>query len=298
MGWLIGPESIIKPTLAASTRTVFCTNQPLQEAAAAGLERAKALNFFLTQTKEFAERRNLLLKIFDDLGMKYTLPQGSYFVLLVRRSIVPSSPHQSLRCSSLSNPQDISDIDVPDGYPFPESLNGRGRDFKYVSQSNNIPRSRFGSRFSRASWFIATELGVSSIPVSEVSFHLGLRPVSIDVPRKFYCKEHRSIGEGYARFAFCKDVGTLRAAGERLKHITKHLRVKQNPSANQLVRCDSGAGVKNPTIVYRPVVLSAFAVGLWNWVVWLLWNWVVGLLWDDATQKFSSAQNLRDLTRN
>ena len=95
VGWLIGPESIIKPTLAVSTRIVFCSNSPLQEAAAAGLERAKEHNFFPTQTKEYAERRDALVKVFDDLGMKYTLPQGSYFVLLVRRSVTPIPPHRS-----------------------------------------------------------------------------------------------------------------------------------------------------------------------------------------------------------
>ncbi|KAF9646775.1 PLP-dependent transferase [Thelephora ganbajun] len=167
VGWLIGPESIIKPTLAASTRIVFCSNSPLQEAAAAGLERAKQHDFFATQTKEYAERRDVLTKVFDDLGMKYTLPQGSYFVLL-----------------------DISNLDIPDDYPFPQVLNGRGRDFK-------------------ACWFMAIELGVSSIPVSE-----------------FYCEEHCNIGEAYARFAFCKDLDTLHAAAERLKKLTKYLKKK------------------------------------------------------------------------
>lgn len=168
VGWLIGPESIIKPTLAASTRIVFCSNSPLQEAAAAGLERSSAHNFFPTQTQEYLERRKVLAKAFDDIGMKYTLPQGGYFVLL-----------------------DISNLEMPDDYPFPSSLDGRGRDFK-------------------ACWFMATEIGVSSIPVSE-----------------FYCEEHCNIGEAYARFAFCKDVDTLLAAGERLKNLTKYLK-KQN----------------------------------------------------------------------
>ena len=45
-----------------------------------------------------------------------------------------------------------------------------------------------------------------------------------DLPRKFYCEEHCSIGESYARFAFCKDVDTLRAAVERLKNLTKYLK--------------------------------------------------------------------------
>ena len=92
VGWLIGHESILKPTLAVSTRIVFSSNSPLQEAAAAGLERAKEHDFFAIQTREYAERRDVLTKAFDDLGMKYTLPQGSYFILLVCRSTVPISP--------------------------------------------------------------------------------------------------------------------------------------------------------------------------------------------------------------
>jgi len=171
VGWLIGPESIIKPTLAASTRIVFCSNSPLQEAAAAGLELSKKHDFFAIQNKEYIERRDTLVKVFDDLGMKYTLPQGSYFVLL-----------------------DISELDMPDDYPFPQSVLGRGRDFK-------------------ACWFMAIELGVSSIPVSE-----------------FYCEEHYKIGEVYARFAFCKDIDTLRAAAERLKNLAKYL--KKNKKEN------------------------------------------------------------------
>ncbi|KAG6880441.1 hypothetical protein C0992_000043 [Termitomyces sp. T32_za158] len=165
VGWLIGPSSILFPTLAATTRIVFCTNSPLQEAAAAGLEQAKQRKFFDKQLEEYAERRAVLTDTFDQLGMQYTLPEGSYFILL-----------------------DISNVEFPDDYPFPESVLGRGRDF-------------------RACWFIAMEIGVSSIPVSE-----------------FYCEEHAEIGEVYARFAFCKDLDTLKAAGERLQGLKKFLK--------------------------------------------------------------------------
>ncbi|RDB22855.1 putative aminotransferase C6B12.04c [Hypsizygus marmoreus] len=165
VGWLIGPKSIIQPTLAASTRIVFCTNSPLQEAAACGLEQAKERQFFETQLKEYAERRAILTDAFDRLGLKYTLPEGSYFVLL-----------------------DISDVNFPEDYPFPESVLGRGRDFK-------------------ACWFIALEIGVSSIPVSE-----------------FYCDEHANIGEAFGRFAFCKDVETLKKAAERLQALKKYIK--------------------------------------------------------------------------
>ncbi|OCH89299.1 PLP-dependent transferase [Obba rivulosa] len=165
IGWLIGPSYIIHPTLAATTRIVFCSNSPLQEASAVGLEQAKARGFVDQQLQEYEERRAILTEGFDRLGMKYTMPEGSYFVLL-----------------------NVSSLQWPETYPFPQSVLGRGRDF-------------------RASWFIAMEVGVSSIPVSE-----------------FYCVEHCAIGEDYARFAFCKDADTLRRAVERLQGLAKFLK--------------------------------------------------------------------------
>ncbi|TFK76029.1 PLP-dependent transferase [Pluteus cervinus] len=165
VGWLIGPPSILTPTLAATTRIVFCTNSPLQEAAACGLEQAEERKFFETQRDEYAERRAILTNVFDELGMVYSMPEGTYFVLL-----------------------DISGVQFPEDYPFPPSVLGRGRDF-------------------RPCWFIALEVGVSTIPVSE-----------------FYCEEHANIGEAYARFAFCKDVDTLKRAADRLKNLKKYLK--------------------------------------------------------------------------
>ncbi|KAI0691637.1 PLP-dependent transferase [Earliella scabrosa] len=164
IGWLIGPPSLIGPSLAATTRIVFCSNTPMQEAAAAGLEQARGRGFFAQQLAEYEERRRVLVSAFEELGLEYTWPEGSYFVLL-----------------------DISRVRWPEDYPFPPTMEGRGRDFK-------------------ASWFIANEIGVSSIPVSE-----------------FYCEEHVGIGENYARFAFCKDLETLRRAGERLQRLRQYL---------------------------------------------------------------------------
>jgi len=83
---------------------------------------------------------------------------------------------------------DISKLQIPQGYPFPAAVQARGGDFK-------------------ACWFMAQEIGVSAIPVSE-----------------FYCEEHCNIGENFVRFAFCKDLDTLRAAGERLQGLTRYLR--------------------------------------------------------------------------
>ncbi|EIW56993.1 PLP-dependent transferase [Trametes versicolor FP-101664 SS1] len=164
VGWLIGPPALIGPTSAATTRIVFCTNSPMQEAAAAGFEQARERGFFETQLREYTERRAVLVDAFERLGLEYAWPEGSYFVLL-----------------------NISRVRWPEYYTFPATLKGRGRDFK-------------------AAWFIANEVGVSSIPVSE-----------------FYCEEHVSIGENYARFAFCKDLDTLRRAAERLQRLRDFL---------------------------------------------------------------------------
>ena len=84
IGYLIGPEALIGPTLAATTRIVFCSNSPLQEAAAAGLEQAKQRGFFQQQLKEYQERRDTLLRYFDEIGLRYSVPEGTYFVLVVR----------------------------------------------------------------------------------------------------------------------------------------------------------------------------------------------------------------------
>ncbi|KZT60222.1 PLP-dependent transferase [Calocera cornea HHB12733] len=173
IGWLIGPPTIIAPTLAVTTRTVFCTNSPLQEAAAAGLEGAPKRHYFETQRKEYEERLAVLMKVFDKLGMSYVIPQGSYFILL-----------------------DISDVEWPEDYPFPATITGRGKDFMFC-------------------WFVAQEIGVSAIPVSE-----------------FYCKEHQHIGEKFARFAFCKDIATLEHAGERLQKLKQYLKPKAANGAN------------------------------------------------------------------
>ncbi|KAF9525715.1 pyridoxal phosphate-dependent transferase [Crepidotus variabilis] len=165
VGWLIGPKHILQPTLSASTRIVFCANSPLQEAAAAGLELARTNLFFETQRQEYTERRAVLCEAFDRLGLKYSLPEGSYFVLL-----------------------DVSRVQMPENYSFPDSLIGRGRDF-------------------RVGWFMANTIGVSALPISE-----------------FYSEEHAKIGEAFIRFAFCKDLDLLRNAAERLQNLRKYIR--------------------------------------------------------------------------
>lgn len=69
------------------------------------------------------------------------------------------------------------------------------------------------------------EVGVSSIPVSEVcSLVIRVRFAEINViSLQFYCEEHTAFGENYARFAFCKDIETLKKAAGRLQGLQKFL---------------------------------------------------------------------------
>ena len=70
------------------------------------------------------------------------------------------------------------------------------------------------------------EVGVSSIPVSEVRIYISINSITgmLIWHAQFYCEEHANIGEAFARFAFCKDEDTLRAAAQRLQGLKKYIK--------------------------------------------------------------------------
>lgn len=95
--------------LIITLTAAFLLSRVTEEAAAYGLEVANDKQFFERQRAEYDERRHVLMAIFDDLGLEYTRPDGSYFLLV-----------------------DFSRFEIPAGYEFPASLDGRGHDFKCV----------------------------------------------------------------------------------------------------------------------------------------------------------------------
>lgn len=114
IGWLIGPSWIIQPTLAATTRIVFCSNSPMQEAVAAGLEQVVKRGFAEKQCQEYLERRNILAQGFDKLGMRYTMPEGTYFLLLV------SEIYHAAMCTLLERySTGYLESEMARGLPFP-----------------------------------------------------------------------------------------------------------------------------------------------------------------------------------
>ncbi|KAI9306093.1 pyridoxal phosphate-dependent transferase [Cunninghamella echinulata] len=109
VGWLIGPEHLIKYSFAAQTRVVFCVNSPCQEAIAAGLEASLTQPIFQNQIDNYLTKRGKLATLFDELNLPYTTPDGAYYILV-----------------------NTSKINYPkDDYPFPDILHQRGDDFKF-----------------------------------------------------------------------------------------------------------------------------------------------------------------------
>lgn len=108
VGWLIGHPDLIKYVAAAHTRICFTVNTPLQHATANALIEARTNSYYDDQVKSFREKYRIFTKIWDDLGLPYTEPEGGYFLLV-----------------------NFSKVHIPEGYEFPaEVTEGRARDFK------------------------------------------------------------------------------------------------------------------------------------------------------------------------
>ncbi|OLY83504.1 putative aminotransferase [Smittium mucronatum] len=93
LGWLIGPKHLIDPCIKAHTRTVFVSSNPIQEACAISLENTETTHptYFSDQRNQYLLRRNKLMKAFDNVGLPYSVPNGSYFLLVnANRVQIPS----------------------------------------------------------------------------------------------------------------------------------------------------------------------------------------------------------------
>ncbi|KAI8934636.1 hypothetical protein NX059_008329 [Plenodomus lindquistii] len=107
VGWLIGPEHLIKYVSAAHTRICYSSVSPLQEATAIGFEQADAHNFWDDSKKEMKAKMDKFTAIFDELGLPYSDPEGGYFVLV-----------------------NMAKVKLPADYDFPPHVAERPRDFQ------------------------------------------------------------------------------------------------------------------------------------------------------------------------
>ncbi|KAF2839619.1 PLP-dependent transferase [Patellaria atrata CBS 101060] len=107
VGWLIGPEHLIKYVSAAHTRICYSSVSPLQEATAIAFEQADQYNFWEESKREMKAKMDKFNTIWGELGLPYSDPQGGYFVLV-----------------------NMSKIKLPEDYTFPPHVADRPRDFK------------------------------------------------------------------------------------------------------------------------------------------------------------------------
>lgn len=107
VGWLIGPENLIKYVSAAHTRICYSSVSPLQEATAVAFEEADKHNFWEETVQEMHGKMKKFVEVFDELGIPYSMPDGGYFV-----------------CANMSK------VKLPEGYEFPDHVKNRPRDFK------------------------------------------------------------------------------------------------------------------------------------------------------------------------
>ena len=186
VGYLIGPEHLIKYVAAAHTRICFSSVSPLQEATAVAFEQADDRGFWEESKSEMKGKLDRFNKVWDELGLpvslpiphlngrnvfanesstQYSEPEGGYFVLV-----------------------NLAKVQLPADYPFPPHVASRPRDFKL-------------------SWFCIKELGVAAIP-----------------PTEFFTDANAHLAEDWLRFAVCKEDEVLERAKERLRGLGRFIR--------------------------------------------------------------------------
>ncbi|SCU87023.1 LADA_0E01530g1_1 [Lachancea dasiensis] len=108
VGWVVSqnPE-LLKYVSMAHTRICFSTPSPSQEACANSIEIASQKNYFENMRQEYIHKFKIFTSVFDELGLPYTKPEGTYFVLV-----------------------DFSKVKIPEDYPFPQELLSKGKDFR------------------------------------------------------------------------------------------------------------------------------------------------------------------------
>lgn len=107
VGWLIGNENLINYVAAAHTRITFTVNSPMQEAVAESFKLAENNGYYEKRIKDFEHKYNIFNKIWKELGLPYTVPEGGYFVLV-----------------------NFAKVKVPQDYEFPDELYDRAKDFR------------------------------------------------------------------------------------------------------------------------------------------------------------------------
>ncbi|RAL10946.1 pyridoxal phosphate-dependent aminotransferase [Aspergillus homomorphus CBS 101889] len=107
VGYLVGPAPLIARVATVHTKICYSTASPLQESVAVAYEHAEKTQFWQESRRLMQDKIRCFCKVWDELGLPYTLPDGGYFVLV-----------------------NMSAVRIPADYPFPSHIVNRRRDFR------------------------------------------------------------------------------------------------------------------------------------------------------------------------
>jgi N-succinyldiaminopimelate aminotransferase len=79
IGWAIAPPDLTSAVRRAHQWITFATSTPMQAAAAAALSMDD--EFYASFARDFQARRDFLATALTDVGLRVSLPQGTYFIL-------------------------------------------------------------------------------------------------------------------------------------------------------------------------------------------------------------------------
>ncbi|KTB13443.1 putative kynurenine--oxoglutarate transaminase BNA3 [Nakaseomyces glabratus] len=108
IGWIISKnDQLLNYVSKAHTRICFASPSPLQEACAGSIDHALKIDYFPKMREEYRKKFEILTTAFDKLGLNYTQPEGTYFILV-----------------------DFSKVKIPEDYVYPEELLEKAKDFR------------------------------------------------------------------------------------------------------------------------------------------------------------------------
>ena len=145
VGWAVAPPPLMAGIRSTHDFLTVAAAAPLQIAGIAAL--ALPEEYYATIAKEYAERRDLMLRVLEEAGLGATAPEGAYYVMA------------------------------------------------------NIAGLGLGDDVATATRFVE-DVGVAVVPGSS-----------------FFSRP--DLGRELVRFAFCKKLETLEAAGERLRSVLR-----------------------------------------------------------------------------
>ena len=80
LGYIIAPADVVDTAKKVHDFLTVGAAAPLQEAAVTGLKFKD--DYYINLKQKYTEKRDLFLKGLDDIGLRHTVPQGAYYVLL------------------------------------------------------------------------------------------------------------------------------------------------------------------------------------------------------------------------